>query len=193
LDGGTFYRQKQEGRLLINKITDYNNKVLIFSNANTSGFREDTTYQPHEDLDYLVNLRLSYTQTKLGITENDTSAIFGILETAEDYMVIPDDRSEEIIENTKLRWTICLPRDPSQPVPSKTFQKISSTYGVNCVPVTLFDSANDFMFTDDTFKKYSYLAKPEPLRYVKPPVVIPEVPNPSINANHGMLRMPTVS
>ena len=83
LDGGTYYRQKQEGRLLINNITDYNGKVLIFSNANTSGFRENQTYSPMEDLDYLVNLRLSYTQTQLGVTSNDSGSSFGILQTVE--------------------------------------------------------------------------------------------------------------
>jgi hypothetical protein len=57
LDGGTYYRQSQEGRLLINNIKDYSGKVLIFSNANTLGFRETQLYSPNEDLDFLTNLR----------------------------------------------------------------------------------------------------------------------------------------
>jgi hypothetical protein len=93
LDGGTYYRQSQEGRLLINNIKDYSGKVLIFSNANTMGFRESQVYSPNEDLDFLTNLRLMYTQTKLGVTENGSTAPFGILETAEDYMIVPPDRT----------------------------------------------------------------------------------------------------
>jgi len=108
LEGGTYYRQSQEGRLLINNITTYNGKVLIFSNANTSGFRETKIYSSNEDLDFLTNLRLMYTQSKLGVTETGSTAPFGILETAENYTIIPDDRADEIVDAVKLRWTICL-------------------------------------------------------------------------------------
>ena len=192
LDGGTYYRQKQEGRLLMNKITNYNGKVLIFSNANTSGFRENQTYSASEDLDYLTNLRLSYTQTKLGITENDSGPTFGILQPAEDYLIIPKDRQDQILEQTKLKWTICLPQDPSVPVSKETATQITNTYGVHCVPITLFDDKNDFMFTDKTFRTYSFIPKPEPLRYIKPPIITPAEPNPSMNANQGKLRAPTI-
>ena len=192
LEGGTYYRQSQEGRLLINNIKDYNGKVLIFSNANTTGFRETQVYSPNEDLDFLTNLRLTYTQTKLGITENGSTAPFGILETAEDYTIIPVDREEEIAEATKLRWTICVSQDPSKSVTKEVYNKITSTFGVHCVPIILFDTTNNFMFTDTTFKKYSFIPKPKPLRYIKPPVVVPAEPNPSTNANGGMLREPNV-
>jgi hypothetical protein len=53
-------------------------------------------------------------------------------------------------------------------------------------------SASDFMFTDQNFKTYSFMPKPEPLRYIKPPVVIPAEPNPSTDAKGGMLRAPTI-
>ena len=193
LEGGTYYRQSQEGRLLINNIKEYNGKVLIFSNANTVGFRESQLYSPNEDLDFLTNLRLMYTQTKLGITENGTGAPFGILETAEDYTIIPADRTDEVMEATKLRWTICFSQDPSKSVTKDTYNKITSTFGVNCVPIQLFDTKNNgFMFQDNTFKTYSYIPKPEPLRYIKPPIVVPAEPNPSTDAKQGLLRSPTI-
>lgn len=193
LDGGTYYRQSQEGRLLINNIKDYNGKVLIFSNANTMGFRETQLYSPNEDLDFLTNLRLYYTQTRLGITDNSGGAPFGILETAEDYMIIPPDRTDEVAESTKLRWTICFSQDPSQPVTQSTYNTITSTFGVHCVPIMLFDTAaSEFMFTDKTFKTYSFIPKPENLRYIKPPVVVPAEPNPSTDAKQGLLRAPTI-
>ena len=192
IEGGTYYRQSQEGRLLINNIKNYCGKVLIFSNANTSGFREAQVYSPNEDLDFLTNLRLTYTQTKLGITENGKTAPFGILETAEDYTIIPVDREEEIADATKLRWTLCLSQDPSKSVTKDVYNKITSTFGVHCVPIILFDTTNNFMYSDTTFKKYSYIPKPKALRYIKPPVVTPAEPNPSTNANQGMLREPSV-
>lgn len=192
LDGGTFYRQKQEGRLLINKITDYNGKVLIFSNANTSGFRE-IPYDPSEDLDFMTNLRLSYTQTKMGVTENESGTMYGILQAAEDFTTIPPDRTDTVVEQTKLCWTVALSRDPSKPVSQAVYQQITGTTGVHCVPAILFHpSENDYMFTDKTFKTYGFMPKPKELRYIKPPVVTPAKPNPSTDAKGGMLRAPTI-
>ena len=190
LDGGTFYRQKQEGRLLTNRITDYNGKVLVFSNANTNGFRE-VNYPPHEDLDFLVNLRLHYTQTKLGVTENDSGAVFGILQTTEDYLLIPSDRVEETAENTKLRWTMCLAKDPSKPVTKDVYDKITRTFGVHCVPAVIFDKTNAFLFGEGYFQKYSFLPKPAELRHTTT-VVIPAKSSELMNANQGKLRAPTV-
>lgn len=190
LEGGSFYRQKQESRLLINNITTYKGRVLIFSNANTSGFRDVTTFSPMDDLDYLVNLRLSYTQTALGITQNASSS-FGILDTAENYTVIPADRVDEMAENTKMRWTICLPKDPMTPVSKETFSRITSQFGVHCVPMTIFDP-HVHLFTEALFKTYGFAAKPPALRYIKPPVVVPGVPNVSTDAKGGRLRAPTM-
>jgi hypothetical protein len=193
LQGGNFYRQQQEGKLLINNITDYNNKVLIFSNANTNGFRQNKTYKSSEDLDYLVNLRLNYIQSKLGVTEDmSNGSTYGILDTAENYTIIPSDRIETVADETKLRWTICLSQDPSKPVNKKIYNTITSQLGIHCAPIQIFDKDNTFMFTDKTFKTYSYIPKPEPLRYIKPPIVIPGEPNPSTDAKQGMLRSPTI-
>lgn len=194
MEGGTYYRQKQEARLLMNPITKYSGKVLVFSNANTSGFRENQSYQTAEDLDYLTNLRLSYTQTKLGVTDNDAGSTFGILQTVEDYINIPGDRADQTVEQTKMRWTMCLPRNPLQSVPADQFAKISKTFGVHCVPALLFDTEdkNGYLFADQTFKKHAFVPKPEELRYIKPPTVTPAEPNPSMNANQGKLRAPTM-
>lgn len=192
MEGGTYYRQKQEGRLLMNPITTYNGKVLVFSNANTSGFRETQGYSTSDDLDYITNLRLSYTQSKLGVTENDSGSTFGILQTVEDYLNIPADRTDQVVDQTKMRWTICLPREPLESVPADQFVKISKTFGVQCVPALLFDSEdkNGYLFQDATFKKHAFVPKPVELRYVKPPTVTPAEPNPSMNANGGKLRAP---
>jgi len=192
LYGGAFYRHKQEGRLLINKITAYNGKVLIFNNANTAGFTEVPSYPPHEDLDFLTNLRLYYTQTKLGITENSSGSMFGILQTAEDYMYIPSDRKDQVVDETKLRWTICLSKDPSEPISKDIYEKITNTYGIHSAPIILFDDQNKFMFTDKTFKTYCFIPKPLALRYIKPPIVTPGEANPSMNARQGKLLAPTI-
>jgi hypothetical protein len=190
-NGGAYYRQKQEGQLLINSITDYSGKVLVFSNANTIGFRESTLYEPMKDLDYMTHLRLAYTQTQLGVTENGTGSIYGVLQTAEDFTVIPSNQTADIVQQTKQRWTICLPRDPSQSVSAEVYKKISNM-GVNCVPAVLFDPASSYLFTDSTFKKHGFVPKPAELRYTKPPSIAGGKANPKMDANGGMLTGPTL-
>jgi len=189
---GKYYRQQQESQLLMNRISDYREKVLVFSNANTSGFREKPP-KASEDLDYLVNLRLSYTQTQLGVTENGSGSTFGVLQTVEDYMIIPSDRSDTTINATKLKWTICLAADQFISVSKENYKKITETYGVHCVPILLHDiPANQYMFADTTFKTYSYIQKPEALRYTKPAIVVPAEPSKKIDANGGSLEVPEV-
>lgn len=199
--GGTFNRQKQEGQLLINNIMNYSGKVLVFSNANTSGFR-GSHYATTEDLDYMVNLRLSYKQTQLGITENTSGSTFGTLGTVDDFLVIPSDRTTEMVEQTKMNWTTCFSKDPSATVSQGNYHKVLSSYGVNCIPIQLFDANNQYVFTDTTFtdpvsresysfKKYSFIPKPAALRYIKPPVVVPAQPNTTlVDAKGGHLRSP---
>jgi hypothetical protein len=199
IHNGVFHRQKQEHNLLSGDIKNYSKKVLIFSNANTSGFREsDVSYESNEDLDFLVNLRLTFTQTQLGITEKDTTTSYGILQTADDYMVIPTDRQSNAIEETKKRWTICLPRNPSIPVTPETYKKITSMYGVHCVPAPLFDiDACSFLFTETLFKKFGFIPKPCPdpnnsscLCYIPPPVVVASPASKTMDGRGGSLNVP---
>jgi len=189
---GTYYRQKQEGQILMNHINSYNNKVLVFSNANTSGFR-GKQYPANDDLDFLVNLRLSYTQTQLGITDNTSGSTFGILETAENFMIIPTDRAENIVNDTKIKWTICLSKDPDVSVTKEVYDTITGKFGVHCVPIIMYDIPNNqYMFSDKLFKKHSYIPKPKELRFVRPPVIVPAEPSKKMDANQGFLRAPTM-
>ena len=189
--GGTFSRQQQESLLLTNPITTYEGRVLFFCNSDTSMFRSSPTLYPqNEDLDYIVNLRLSYKQTQLGCTTDKTGGSFGGIETAESFLVVPTNQVENTCNETKLRWTPCLSQDPAIPVPSTSYDKLTGTYGVHTVPIQLWDTKNTFMFTDTKFKKWSYMPKPKNLRFRKPPIVVPSQPAPETNANGGILRSP---
>jgi hypothetical protein len=200
--GGVFHRQKQESLLLKGSIKNYQGKVLIFSNAVTTGFRETKlSFPSHEDLDFLINLRLSYSQTKMGSTENDLTT-FGILQSADDYMRIPSAQKSAIIEQTRNKWTICLSSDPSLPVSRETFQYITSTYGVQCVPANLFDvQASSFLFTDELFKVNGFKPKAcekcsdqtsDDCLCMVPAVTVVAGPanKQAVDANGGQLRMP---
>jgi len=192
LEGGKFYRHQQEGKLLTKKILDYKGKVLIFNNANTDGFAEVKTYSAMEDLDFLTNLRLYATQTKLGITENATGSMFGVLQTVEDFMSIPDDRKESVQGETILRWTIALPQNPIEIPTKEVYDKVTTTYGIHCIPTIIFDKTNKYLFEENQFKRHGFRYKPAPLRYRKPPVVTPGEPNPSMNARGGKLLAPSI-
>jgi hypothetical protein len=190
--GGTFHRQSQESILLINPIDTYSGKVLIFCNTDTSGFRNSTVpFESYDDLDFLVNLRL----TKSG--DKDVAS-FGMIDTTDYFMTLPEDKKSDAIQQTKLKWTICLSPNPSLPVTQAVYNVLTQKYGVQCIPAHLFDvDASTFLFTDDLFKTYGFLAKPCPdptidtcLCYIPPVKVVAGAVSPTLNANHGKLRMP---
>lgn len=192
---GTYHRQSQEGRLITNPIDQYSGKVLLFCNADTSGFRDvpPGKYTANQDLDFLVNLRLFYNQSKIGCCEPAQGQVFGILEKVGDFQIIPPDRKDQIIERTKLCWTILLPNDPSQS-PKETEYTKALSYGVNCIPIALWDSeeTNKFMFQQRTnpLATYSFAAKPAELRFRKQRAIRPPVPSTQLNSNGGALRAP---
>jgi len=190
--GGTFARQQQESVLLTNSITDYQGRVLFFSNADTSAFRNATGYSATEDLDYIVNLRLAYKQTQLGCTSNKVPNAFSILDTAESYTTLPPDQIESMRDETKLRWTICFAADPSKPVDQATYDEIAGDIGVHCVPIQMWDTTTtNYMFDTDHFKVWSFTPKASELRFRRPPIAVPQEQVPQANAHGGMLRTPT--
>ena len=185
---GTFNRQSQESLLISSKITNYRNKVLLFSNADTSGFRpasseQKAPYEPSKDLDFLVNLRLYTNHTSLGVTKKGSG--FGVLQPAEDYLIIGDENKTSTIETSRRSWTMCLSTDPSVPVSEKDYKTIASIYGINCVPIVLFDDGSNFM--TGIFKQYSYIPKPLELRIPQPTIVVSSPASKEMNANQGRL------
>jgi hypothetical protein len=188
--GGTFARQQQESLLLTNSITDYQGRVLFFCNTDTSAFRDASpAYPSTEDLDYIVNLQLTYKQQQLGCTAR-AGGSFGILDTVDGYKQLPPNQVDPTCEDTKLRWTVCLSSDPATPVDAKTYADVATQIGVHCIPIQMWDSTADFMFQPDTFKTWSFIPKPKELRFRRPPIVVPAQQSPVANANGGSLRAP---
>ncbi len=195
LQGGKFYRHQQEGKLLMNKITNYNGKVLIFNNANTSGFTETNAYTAMEDLDFLTNLRLYSTQTKLGATEQASGASFGVLQATEDFLTVPEDRRDQVQSETTTKWSMALSKDPLTLPTKEEYETLTNSIGVQCVPTLLFVPDKDvptYLFQDNTFGTYGFRYKREALRHRKPPVVAPGEPNPRMNARQGRVVAPSL-
>ena len=153
--GGTFHRQSQENILLSNAIDTYSGKVLLFSNADTSGFRDSSaSFESYDDLDFLVNLRLIKSDKK-----NVTS--FGVIESTDYFMNLPEEDKNDAIQQTKMKWTICLSPNPSLPVTQAVYNKLTQIYGVQCIPAQLFDvEASKFLFADTLFKTRGFAPKP---------------------------------
>ena len=192
---GNYFRQLQPDQLLLNRITDYNGKVLIFNNTDTTVFDPSNCnkipkYEPKDDLNYYTNLQLHYNMRQLGVTDNTTG--YGILDSADEYNNIPVSESATYKMNTTNKWTMCLPSNPLIPVSETTFTSITDTFGVHCVPISLFDPSNNFMFTDKYFKKYSFRPKPKELRRAPPKAIVPGRAALNQNSNGGQLRPPTI-
>jgi hypothetical protein len=191
LQGGIYSRQKQESALLINNIRTYEGRVLVFCNADTSAFR-DAKYPQNEDLDFLVNLRLTYKQTQLGCTSNPTGASFGGIETVESFKVVPPDQVTNTCNDLKLRWTVALSQDSLKAVDKNAFDKLTNTYGVHCVPIQFYNEEYDYVYDKKLFEKWSFIPKPKSLRFVKPPVAVPAKQVKEADAKGGQLRAPTL-
>ena len=196
-NGGNFSRQQQEGVLLSNNIRDYDNSVIVMCNADTSEFRNPSSgfkVDAAEDLDNWVNLRLtSYTQAKLGVTAQSTTAQFGILDTVQGFAGITSDQIPTTVKKFNPTWTLCMETDPEKATTVENFQKLTSSFGINCIPIQIWNPDYDYLYTKKTglFQTYSFVPKPANLRFRKPALVIAGTPNPALDANQGQLRMPT--
>uniref|UniRef100_A0A6C0DHV0 PI-PLC Y-box domain-containing protein n=1 Tax=viral metagenome TaxID=1070528 RepID=A0A6C0DHV0_9ZZZZ len=194
--GGKFSRQQQESLLLTNSIRDYNERVIFMCNANTDDFRTASPkYDTDKDLDYIVNLRLTMGQTQLGATTQTTTSQFGKLDTVQSYLSIPQDQITNAIEKSKLTYSVCFEQDPQVQTDSDTFQNLTSKFGINCIPIQIWNSDSDFLFNRENgmFAKYSFIPKPKNLRFIKEPLLIPKSASVTMNAQGGELRVPTTT
>jgi len=190
---GNFYRQMNESVLLKTDIRNFKKKVLFFSNASTEVFRKAPTPVPtDQDLDYIVNLRLTYTQTPLGVTlstsPNSNGSIFGRLDSTEAYKEVPPDQIKSTADTISTgTWTICLSPEPNEIVPQETTELLQKKFGIHCIPIQIWAPEYDYMFTKDYYKIYSYRPKPPPLRVPMNKVIIAGNPNKAADANGGEL------
>jgi hypothetical protein len=197
--GGNYSRQAQESALLLsNPISLYSGKTLIFCNADTSIFRTQSGIPTNEDLDYMINLRLTYNQKQFGVTMNTTTNTngnkYGILDSVDQYMTITPDRLAGIQGSTKSVWTLLFDNDPKLIVPQKSADQVMENIGVHCVPIQLWstggDASYDYMFDKEHFGVWSFIPKPKHLRYTIPSTAMPGEAPPQNNSNGGKLSQP---
>ena len=201
---GVYNRQGRQDQLLYSPLNLFQRKVLVFANINLSLFRNTRSvglapFQPREDLDYLVNLRLyRQVESELGATVLAGNNEFprGYVQPSSYFTVIPANRLQETVDTTKIRWTIVLPPYPSNPS-TEVVKKMLDTYGVQCVPFFMFDFDKKNNKTNDTanlnlWKDTAWRAKPAPVRFHIPPPITAAAPSPQMNAMGGKLSTPNL-
>jgi len=196
---GVYNRQARQDQLLFLNTSSLEKKLVVFCNADTTGFRTSQTdfkhaYLPKEDLDYWVHLRLykQNLETQLGVTTvpEQSGIPRGLLEMLSFYTTIPQDaRNQRIaVDTTKQRFVIALSPPGTNPA-QETVKIALDTYGVQAIPLFLTDYTPDVKVLMSNWK-LAWRAKPKAIRYVRPePQVIPSQ-SPRADANGGALTIP---
>jgi hypothetical protein len=197
---GVYNRQANQDKLLFVNTNQLEKKLLVFSNADTTGFRTANrdfkhTYVPKEDLDYWVHLRI-YKQnldSSYGVTTTPEASAMprSFVESISYFTSLPSDPTtkKNTTDSTKQKFTIALPKAEQTP-PVKQLETLLDTYGVQSVPLLLIDYTPEIQSALSKWK-YAWRAKPKEIRYVRPEPIVVAAQNPIVNARGGMISVPT--
>ena len=146
---GDFHRQKMESELFKTPLSFMAGQVIILCNADTTLFRNPAAstnrYNPAEDLDYWVNMRvyLYSTERGFGITalpESGTtpSAVLMSLNTV---ATMSAANRDALAVTNKSRFTIAMPDPMKNPVVGDLTNLLKA--GINLVPLDIFSDTLD--------------------------------------------------
>lgn len=202
---GDFRRQAQESQLFYQPYTVFNRKIILLCNADTTPFRRlallglSGEIGPSADLDLMVHARLYSRESPsgLGITGSPTSTQqpAAVVTTPNYWLQTPPDRLGDAISQTKKAWTLCMPpvAREGNTINKDQLKRLLVTYGVQCVPLTLFEKeevTDLFVGKDAPFLQKAWIAKPDLIRFI-PPARIPILkPIPQTDAGGGAMRAP---
>lgn len=202
---GDYRRQALESQLFFTNHNVFRNKIILMTNADTSGFRRLQSLGlagelgTEQDLDFLVNVRMygRESPSQFGITGSPSNSVkpSAVITSPGYWKSTPSDRISGAIELTKEAWTICIEPISSSTNQSdqKTIDTLYNTYGVHSVPTTIFaDSKNTDIFTGNgkVFSSSSWSVKPELIRYIPPKPIPVQHPYPQANSGGGKVISP---
>jgi len=192
---GSYTRQARQDYLLYDPLTQIEKKVLIFSNLDTSLFRTaKPAYQPREDLDYWIHLRLFKDSTNsLGVTQplTQNQMARGIVDTTQYFTTIPPENVAAAVNKTKIRWCMAISDVGTNPAVNKV-TIMTDTIGVQSIPlmiVTLSDEEKNLLMI---WKNTCWKVKPKNIRFILPSVFTPAQPSKQLNANQGQITSPSL-
>lgn len=153
-DSTDFTRQKSERVLLYSPLKNFEGKVLIWTNADTSIFRNTqrlsiSSVPLNEDLDYMTCMRvyLEDSTDSFGVTtmpsETPAYAIivpFKQLKRMKDRRGVLNKEKHDYAMKNKGRFVIAMPDQMEEVTPDQILN-VLTTAGVNTVPVNLFGKA----------------------------------------------------
>jgi len=204
---GDFRRQGLESQLFFMNYNIFKSKIILLTNADTTGFRNLQSLGlagdlgNKQDLDFMTHVRIygRESPSQFGITGSPTSSIkpAAVITSSRYWMTIPSDRAKEAVESTKQAWTLVM-----EPVSSNTNQPdikiittVFNTYGINSLPTTIFsDPKSTELLTgkDMIFSKAAWSVKPELLRYIPPKPIPIQKPYPQANSGGGTVVAPKI-
>lgn len=197
---GVYNRQARQDQLMFVNTNQLEKKLIVLCNADTKGFRTSATdfkhsYIPKEDLDFWVHMRIfkQNMETPLGVTTIPEQSTFprAVIDQVSYFTTLPTDNTTKrrAIDGTKEKFLIVLSKQGENP-DSKTLEKVLDEFGVQSVPLTLIDYTPDVQSALGKWK-YAWKAKPKEIRYVRPEPIVIQPQNPRVNANGGMLNVPS--
>jgi hypothetical protein len=203
---GDFRRQQQESQLFFYPASTFKNRILMFTNADTSAFRQlkalgmDYEIKSSQDLDLMIHARLYSRESPSGLgistAPTSTQSAAAVITTANYWLSMPPDRLADAQSQTKKAWTLVMPpvaTEASSITLKDGLKKIFTTYGVHAAPFVLFDPptvTDGFVGKDAPFQSSSWVAKPELIRFIPPRPIVTQKPIPQTNAGGGALLAP---
>lgn len=201
---GDFRRQALESQLFFTPLSVLSNRIICLSNVDTSPFRRLSALGmageigAKQDLDRLVHVRLYSRESPsgLGATSSPTSSQSpaAVITTPNYWLTIPPDRFADAVSNTKQAWTLVMPSTADQfNLDAKQIKQLLETYGVHCIPITFFDTAqvtDRFTGRNAPYAKTAWTYKPSLIRFIPPKPIVIQKANPLTNSGGGAVVAP---
>lgn len=202
---GDFRRQALESQLCFVPWTTFTNRILVFTNADTTAFRRLQSLGlageigASGDLDVMVHARMysKESPSSLGIssTPTTTGKPAVVITTPNYWLQMPPDRIADAQSQTKQQWTLVMEPIASEQGGFDTTQvkDLFTKYGVQSVPLVLFDEpakTDVFVGKEAPFAKASWSVKPELIRFIPPAPIVVQKPLPQTNSGGGAVVAP---
>ena len=202
---GDYRRQALESQLFFTDYHVFQNKIILLTNADTTGFRRLQSLGLagelgiRQDLDFITNVRLygRESPSQFGITGSPSSSIkpAAVITSPGYWKSTPSDRIAGAVELTKEAWTIVMGpiSSPTNQPDNSTLDTLFNTYGIQCIPTTIIsDTSNTNLFTGPgkSFSTSSWSTKPELIRYIPPKPIAIQHPYPQANSGGGTVVSP---
>jgi len=169
---GVFHRQKNEETLINSPISSFEGNVIVLCNADTSLFRSSiltTKYEPKNDLDYWVNMRvyLNSEFETFGLTQTPPSGVTAnaVIVSLGSILGMSTQRMEVFSSKKKSQFVIAMPANLTNPSYKDLGTALSSA-GVNMVPLDIFsDTLTNVKNLVQMYSNKTYNPKPAALRH----------------------------